>query len=353
MKSKIIIIIGILIILFGVVLSINTSINKKNEKDNSIKSISWTIKSHSVSDKTLITFPVFNDLKASSDNGEYNSSFSSEDDKIIVNAYTSDSDNGRENFLNDIIKEFENNKGIKYFTKEKLDFKQSDVSGYRIKYRIEEETIDDNTIIELEEPIEVDRIIIAVDMSKNETGIIEYIYYDNTIDDNCIDIIKNSIQVTKNAKYNVGIIEDGIIKVTLKKIYEGNNLYTVTLLLDNKLYEEIEDSKNSNEYVKLGKKDSDGVVEIYYYYSHSDFDNINSLANLKEYINIVYELDTSIENRVTINEKDYLYYVNDDLSKKVYAYQMDDRCYLIYAFENWDDAINDMFIVDLAVNYIN
>ena len=79
-------------------------------------------------------------------------------------------------------------------------------------------------------------------------------------------------------------------------------------MLDNKLYKEIEDSRNSNEYIKIGKKDSNEILEVFYYYHYirDNFEDLDSLSKLKEYINYLYEVNTN----------------------------------------------NDTFIIDLAVNYI-
>jgi len=276
---------------------------KPAEDDKSVEQIEMIysyIKSHDINKKTKISFLINKDAIISDIiNDEYGKEFNSENGLTILARSVNDT-NSIDLFANKELNRYKNT-----YSNDEYVINSSDISCNNVCKHYQ--FLKDNKIY-------MDIIEIYIKASDEDISVITYQMNNKELSQELINDIINSIKITYDAIYKIGVIENNKLIIKLKKM----NDEIIKLILDNNVFEEVESKSNTSAKTIVKNKNNGSLTYITLHFKRLDLnikDDIDMYHNMTDPGSNVTEImvdDKKVYQYDLGNHNSYAYIINDD-----------------------------------------
>ena len=321
---------GLVLITIGIFLLPKYSDYDKNKiVYRSEEFIYQTIKTKNVSEKTLLSFPIF--LKMNEiDSSDYLKEYIKENEENSTRIYATEleSTDDLDTVLNKII-ESNKQQEINHYIEEDIEieseFIKKDFKAKLIKFdRTDEDEITN-----------VKMLVALVKLSSTDYAEVIYTVKNGDMStDDAKELLKN-FNITRDGEYRIGHVDINELIFELELTPPNGKKYSARISLDSNQYVELEDKYNSKEHTKISNINSGEKFEIFLFYSSNKLgrDILESLE-VELIYNEKYKYEISSFKESNVFETSIYEATSKDAVVRVYRID-DEGCFVIIAPKNY------------------
>ena len=302
-KSLIFISIGLVIMLLSFPFYFINGKTKTNDDTNKIK-YSF-VKSNDKSIKSKVTFLIPEGMKPKeSINGDFYNYYENKKGDYL-SAYIKEESKKVSEYVKDLF-----NTNNEIYSKKGYKVNSSDIE---CQYTCKRYTIYDKA-----GPLYADELRIFIKTSPTEIFDLTYHMENEEVSNSLIDNIVNSISVTNDASYLIGKVKNDKLHLDFKV----NDDKTLSIVLDAKKYEELENNNNSSSKTYLKYNDTNDVIYLSIEYKKSK-------QTIKELVNGIYNMGKDPVDEIEIELDKLIIHKYSFDDSNCYVYEVDDNHILL------------------------
>ena len=303
MNKKIgIILIGIgllLVVISFLMLGGSTPANKEKEDKNDYKFEYDYIKSRDISEKTKVTYPIYEGLSLDDSSIiEFNNSYSDEKGQSI-SAIVYSNENTLEKYEENRFEEYK-----KYIEELGSTVKKENItcSHLCMNYKV----------LDKENKISIDELVIYIKLSSTDIAELTYKSENAEISKDLINKVIENIKISHDSTYTIGTIEGDNLVIK----FDLNNNKSISIKLDNSKYEEVETGRNGKYRTTIKDKSTDKTIMLLIQFKSKNDTLINDIDKIHN-----ISIPGTSKNELTIDGKTIYEYIT--ISGRGYAYLID------------------------------